>query len=179
MSTSGYVTIQCPNCQRTLPPKMTVCQFCGASLANVARPAPVARKVAGPEPWIMTLYTILAILWMIDGCRGFFLAYRIWDFRTTAGYAGFDFLDCAYIAVGAFEVALGIGLIQKWNWARGVVNIFSWIRIALALLNLSVLVMGGFLLGPHFILLDVFFAVLALALSGAQIWVISETDSWA
>jgi len=154
---------------------MTSCQFCGAPLDNVARPVPVARRKAGPEPWILTLYMIVAGYWIFDGIKELILAFRALASTTTL-HPELNFISYILIAIGLFQLALGVGLLLKWEWARGVVNIFCWIRILFALMALAGVVMGGFIAGPLFSLMTIFFSVLDLVVAGTQIWLISETD---
>lgn len=154
---------------------MTTCHFCGASLDGVARPAPVARRKVGPEPWIVTLYMVVAGYWIFDGIKELIFAFRALA-NTTTSHPELNFVAYILIVIGAFQIVLGTGLLLKWEWARGVVNIFCWIRILFALLSLAGVVMGGFIAGPLVSLLTIFFAVLDLVVAGAQIWLIAETD---
>lgn len=178
----GYTTIQCPKCQRSLPPKMTVCQFCGASLDGVARPVPVAKKVKQTEPWIMTLYYVLAGYWIFGGVMLLVTAFQalaVLQSRPPDAFGSgmLTMVDYVMIAVGVFQATLGVGLILKWEWARAIVNIFCWIRILLSGLSLIGLLMGGFLFGGIWVIVRFLFTVFDIVAAGTQIWLIAETDN--
>lgn len=78
-------------------------------------------------------------------------------------------------AIGVAFILLGLGLILKWEWARGVVNIVCWINILGGLFNLVIAIFSSPMSGVMGIV-NVFLAMFTIAWTGAQIWVIGETD---
>ncbi|MEA2552076.1 MAG: hypothetical protein QOJ65_252 [Fimbriimonadaceae bacterium] len=176
MSHSGITTIQCPKCHRSLPPAATNCHFCGADLAAVPRPKAVAKKKKGPEQWVMTLYYVVACFWIVDG--GWSLTSGMMRLLRPSDSAlrGMEFVSIFGMAIGAFSALLGLGLLLKWNWARGVVNIFCWLRIAQGVLSLPSLATIGIFLGTGMMIFSIIFTVFGIAVAGLQIWLISETE---
>lgn len=179
MPSNDYALITCPQCQRSLPPKMVNCQFCGASLASVARPT-FAKRQVGPEPWVLTLYYVVAGYWIFGGVKEIITdALALVNLQSKAAnspLAGFSFILYIMMAVGAFQLALGTGLLLKWEWARAVVNFFCWIRILFGLLGLYASILSVTIAGPM-AALYIFLNVLDIVMAGLQIWLIGETDN--
>jgi hypothetical protein len=173
---NDYALITCPQCKRSLPPKMANCQFCGASLSTVARPVQAQKKI-GPEPWVWTLYYVVACWWLVDALKELITSFSaLAGIQAHPSLAAFAFIVYIGIAVGLFEAALGIGLLVKWEWARAVVNFFCWVRILFGVMGLySSIMMAGFS-GPANTALNILFCVLNIVMAGLQIWLISETD---
>jgi hypothetical protein len=172
MSMTGMSTIQCPGCQRSLPASSVTCHFCGAALANVPRPKDAPKKKTGPEPWVMTLYYLVAAYWILEGLVG--VGGGI--FSMVGADARPSIFSYIGIAFGLFSMVLGLGLILRWDWARGVVNIFCWLRIARCILSIPGMAMVGAFLGTAMMLMSLFFLVFGAAIAGLQIWLISETE---
>ena len=158
---------------------MQSCHFCGASLAGVARPVgPVKKTAAGPAPWIMTLYYIVAGYWIFGGAKEIItdaIGIANLQAKPDSPAASFSFVLYIMIVVGLFQLVLGTGLLLKWEWARAVVNFFCWVRIALGLLGLYTTILAVPILGAMAIVY-VFFHILDLVMAGLQIWLIGETD---
>jgi hypothetical protein len=171
MSSPGMTTIECPGCHRSLPPAAQQCQFCGSALTNVARPKAAAKKNIGPEPWVMKLYYAVAAYWILDGVAA--VVMRAISLSNPKTFSSIAYLG---IAIGIFAIALGIGLLLRWDWARGVVNIFCWIRIASAAFSLMSLIGVSMMFGAGAMLLNLFLSVLSACIAGLQIWLIAETD---
>jgi len=175
---SGFSTIQCPNCHRTLPPAAQNCHFCGASLTGVARPVAQKKVIKrGGAPWIWTLYYIIAVYWMLEGLV--ILAFGIVSMASSGGETVpiLQAMGVLVLAIGAFITLLGLGLILKWEWCRGVVNFFCWLHILFGLLRFARIAMLGFLFfSPAALIANLFFLIVGLAAAGLQIWVLSETD---
>lgn len=154
---------------------MATCQFCGASLATVARPQTVQKKKAGPEQWVMTLYYIVASYWMLNGLWDIGSSIYSFTGSDSAGHGPGPFTIIAMI-IGAISFAVGLGLVLKWDLARGVANIFCWIIIANAALSFLSMAGLGALFGTGFMLFAIFMSVLQIAAAGTQIWLLSETE---
>ena len=175
---TGLTTIQCPNCQRSLPANAQTCHFCGAALTNVARPV-VQKKVVkrGGAPWIWTLYYLVASYWVLEGLvimiAGIVLLAAPAD-QVTGGF--FQAIGGIVLAIGAFIALVGTGLILKWEWCRGVANVFSWLRILGGLWRLKDLIFAGLFMRPGALIMNFFFTIVGLVAAGLQIWLLSETD---
>jgi hypothetical protein len=183
MTGSGFSTIQCPGCHRSLPPAAQNCHFCGASLTGVARPtaAPKAAKYrAGVEPWVMTLFFIVAAYWILEGLVILGAGLLV----LVAPEGGGDptigsithIVGALIMAFGAFLATVGVGLIMKWEWCRGVVNVFCWLRILGGLWRIRRILLMGLLFNRTGMVLDLTFAILGIIAAGLQIWLLSETD---
>ena len=171
MPTTGVTTIECPGCKRSLPPSAQRCQFCGSDLGSVVRPKAAPKKHIGPEPWVMKLYYAVAAYWILDGVANIIMrAMSLSNPKTASSIAYLG------IAIGAFAISLGLGLLLRWDWARGVVNIFCWIRIASAAFSLMSLMGVSMLFGVGAMLLNLLFSVISAVIAGLQIWLIAETD---
>ena len=79
------------------------------------------------------------------------------------------------LAIGAFIALLGVGLILKWEWCRGVVNVFCWLRILGGLWHLKDLMFSLFM-PPAILATQFFFTIVGLIAAGMQVWLLSETD---
>ena len=180
MSTSGFTTIQCPNCQRSLPPNAQHCHFCGASLAGVARPiaAPKAPKYRkGVEPWVMTLFYIAASYWILEGLFFLGLGLIAMILPDAQSIAPLNLvIGGGFMAIGAFIALIGLGLLMKWEWCRGVANVFCWIRIVVGFWRLKNIITMGLFFQRSGIFIDFMFAIVGIAVAGLQVWLLSETD---
>lgn len=171
--------IACPRCQKMLPDWSQSCQFCGAPLANVPRPKGEVKKTYGRTApnYVWVLYYIFAALWIIDGARILLVSLGALPKLAAMGSVGQAFSGMMAIAtlIGAALVGLGVGLILKWEPARGVANVICFLNILGGLFNL---VSAIFLspLGGVSGIFNVFLAMFSIAWTGAQIWVIGETD---
>jgi hypothetical protein len=64
------VTIRCPHCERSLPPNVLKCHFCGGDLAFVARPEDAPKGLEDLKPEQIKyekLYRGVAYYWIVDG----------------------------------------------------------------------------------------------------------------
>lgn len=183
--------IQCPKCSNSLPDWAQVCQFCSADLKGVARPVPTAsagpqsRPYTGPAKWIWPTYYAISGYYILDGLRMILIAVlRITSIHKAAAtgssavvmagdtLTSFQYVD---IVVGAITIFIGIGLILRLEFVRGIVNFFCFINIVLGVLRLGSTILIGSLLGP-IVLLLLFLNVLSIASSALMIYLIGETD---
>jgi hypothetical protein len=173
------VTIQCPQCGRSLPGGLQHCQFCGASLASVPRPVPVStrRVPVGPPGYVIGLYYASAIWWILQGIRMIASGFNLIPDVMAGPGAIFAGIVYVAIAVGLFFMALGLGLVLKWEWARGVVNIICWINIFFGILSFFTLFGMAFVFGPIMIV-GVILNVIDICISGGMVWLIGETEQW-
>lgn len=159
--------IQCPSCKNTLPDWAQKCQFCGADVTKVPRPkaAPQqkAYRTAGSgyanKNLIWGLYYFFAVWWIIDG--GLTLA-------TAKG-------SVLEIVIGSIQALVGVGLLLRIDFLRGVFNVLAFLGLLGALRGLIFAILGSAFFGLSGFLL-VLFMVFKICLYGAQIWVLGETD---
>lgn len=174
--------IECPKCTRLLPDAAESCQFCGFILGNAPRKTvgePSARQYAGRQvpKWIWGLYYFFAALWIFDGARVLMVSLKLVPEVWGAGAVGQSCMGMLGVmgAIGAFFIAIGVSLIFRFEWARGVVNVICWVRILGLLFDLIMAIFSSAAFGLAG-LLNVFIVMLTIAWTGAQIWVIAETD---
>lgn len=172
--------ITCPGCQKMLPDWSKNCQFCGVPVDKVVRPKAEAKKTyakAGPAPYIWVLYYLFAALWIVDGTRVLLAALGALPQVAAAGSLGQAFSGMLAIMaiIGGALILLGIGLIFKVELARGIVNVMCWISILGGMFNLVIAIFASPMSGVMGIV-NVFLAMFTIAWTGAQIWVIGETD---
>ena len=125
----------------------------------------------------MTLYYVLAGYWIVNGLWGIgsTLYTTMGPHPATHGLGFFGGLD---IVIGAISIAIGIGLMAKWELARGAANIFSWLIIADVALSFLSLVGIGMIFGALIMVLVIVFNVIRVVAAGTQIWLISETEDY-
>ena len=80
----------------------------------------------------------------------------------------------AGIALGAFSVLVGIGLLLQAELVRGLVNVMSFLKLVRGLGGLIGSLLGIVFAGPLGLLLVVF-SLINIVVAGATIWVIGET----
>jgi hypothetical protein len=119
--------INCTKCSASLPDWAKTCQFCGTDVSSVARPAPVQKQSRGrqPEQWVMGAYFGLAALYMIDGLYHVILALA--DLKHFSS----DVSLLIGLIFGVATFVIGLGLILRIEFIRGIVNFFCGIQILL------------------------------------------------
>lgn len=176
----GLDTITCPNCGQTLPAQVQTCQFCHTDVQAVSRPVSQQFRPSGPAPagnWQLVAYYVMGGWWLANGTfiALAFVGSLIVSLLHGAGL--FVIFPLLGFGIGAALAATGLGLLLKWEWARGVVNVLCWIMIAFGLLRLVMSLLAGFVLGPLAILMA-FYTVFNIAMAGFQIYLIGETDKF-
>ena len=172
--------IQCPQCRQTLPLTAMRCQFCGANTSNVPRPVQevkVHQRGSSSHQnmtLVWSLYYFFACLWIVDGARVMLpsLGLATKSLATGSPFASWGILGAV---IGLINVLMGIGLLLKLELARKVANFLCGINLIFALFGL----LGAFLMsGAMGVagLLGVLLSIFTIALYGAQIWVIGETE---
>ena len=123
---------------------------------------------------VWSLYYFFGCLWIVDGVRVILPSLGI---ASKALAAGSPFASWGIIGavVGLINVLMGVGLLLKLELARKVANFLCGINLIFGLLGL----LGAFLMsGAMGVsgLLGVLLSIFTIALYGAQIWVIGETE---
>jgi len=172
-------TITCPNCKQTLPYKAQTCQFCKSDVRTVARAALPDQRPVGPavESWKITSYYVMGGWWILNGLLIVLGSAQLLSKLATGGAMMFSGIPAIGIIIGIVYALTGIGLLLKIEIARGIVNVLSWITIALSVLNVGGLLLGGLVFGPA-VLLPMLRAVFDGLLAGFQIYLIAETDKF-
>ncbi len=166
--------IKCPSCQASLPDWAQECQFCKTSTKGVARPA---RDPHDPAPlqsspkWVWPLYYALATYFMINGLAGLVLC-------IVENQKGFAISGALMGILGLVSAVLGLGLLFRYEPARGIVNFVCGLNIIFGLFALAGSVFGILFSGFLGVLL-VLYKLLDLAVNGFLIFLIGETDKYA
>jgi hypothetical protein len=162
--------IQCPNCKNTLPDTFTQCQFCGADVTKVVRPAPTkkaSRPLYEPPKWVWIAYFGIAGYWLIGGIMDV-----VRGLTSLSGAGAFAYIG---IAFGAFTALVGIGLMARVELVRGIVNVICFLRIIFGLLGLWGALWGSLFLGPLALLFAVF-AAFDIVTGILMIYLLGETE---
>jgi hypothetical protein len=141
----------------------------------VAQKKPTYRT--GPPAYIWTLYFIVAAYWILEGL--FIVGSSIYVLTAPVDPLirnAVSALTIAAMAIGLFIVTVGLGLIFKWEWCRGVVNVFCWFRILAGLWRLKNYILFGFIMSSSGFFLGFFFTIFGIIAAGVQVWLLSETD---
>lgn len=128
----------------------------------------------------MTLFYIVAAYWILEGLVIFGGGLLVLIAPEGGGDPTLGTVTHAVGALimlfGAFLATVGIGLFMKWEWCRGVVNVFCWLRILGGLWRLRYILTMGLIFNRAGMVVDLVFAVLGIIAAGLQIWLLSETD---
>ena len=170
--------VTCPNCRSTLPDWVQRCHKCNTDLSqevrtHTPRTEPGARS-SKPEKrigWI--LYYVFSVLWIFDGAR---VIIATLGFMKENG-TGSPFASWGIIGtvIGVANVSIGVGLILRVEFLRGVANFLC----GLNLLGAGFGVVGAILVAPVLGavgLVAVVISILYCLVYGLQIWAIGETD---
>jgi hypothetical protein len=172
--------ITCPKCNATLPDWAQTCQFCQADVKAVARPvAPAAPKqslTASTSPgWVAGAYYALCVFFLLEGAYDILRAVMITQEKVMGSVVGWGFESFLGVIVGAFTCLIGLGLLLRVEFIRGIVNFFCGLRILFGLVGLlgslgGVLLFGA--LGFLFLVMN----VVDIATAAFMIYLIGETD---
>ena len=167
----------CPNCRATVPAGQAQCQFCGAALAAIA-PAkgsiwhddaadPASRGPYRRPTWVPLAYNLVSAYIGLSGLvqlvtGGVHIARDNW-----VGYIE--------VVMGTIGLVLGVGLLLKIEFIRGVVNFVCGISILFGIFGL--LAGFPFMMALGFVgLLWLLQSVFNLATNAAMIYLVGETD---
>lgn len=160
--------IKCPRCNATLPAANRVCQFCGADVSAVSRPAAPQKKVQGYKApqWVQGAYYSIAIYWILDG---------LFQVLSGTGVLG-GHHSSVDVIIGAVSAVMGLGLVLRLEIIRGIVNFFCGLQIIFGLFGLAGAVLGTLFAGMLGFVMVVL-QVLQIATAGFMIYLIGETDT--
>lgn len=159
--------MRCHVCKGELPNGALACPVCGTRTQG---PPPVRRRFTGrvehralsrsTVPWAVAVYHWIAVYWIAIG---------VWGALSATIFAESDGPDIAGIASSLLSAVVGIGLLAKLEFIRGIVNIVCALQILGGLLG----VLTAFLAGAP---LALFLALAQVATAVLMIFVIGETD---
>ena len=181
MPRQELVTITCPGCGRSLPPKVLKCHFCGSDLAFVGRPeqpkeGPVLlnEKEVKYDKW----YRFVAYYWVVDGALAVLVGLKILP-EWASGLGSMlllNFLPAA-IATGFLISFLGIGMLIRLPMARWLVRAICIFRLLIGLTGIGVFMRSGdFEMQKHNLYVLLFLNLLDTAFAAFQLWLLYETD---
>ncbi|MEZ0325814.1 MAG: hypothetical protein ACAH95_07895 [Fimbriimonas sp.] len=173
--------ITCPKCANSLPDWAQVCQFCQSDLKSVVRPKidPKSNNRAaayGPAKWVWPAYYLISGYYVVAGladiARGVIMMTRHTDNAIGEQFGFFGYIG---VIVGAIGMLIGIGLLAKVEFIRGIVNFFCWINILSGAFGLlSSVLAGGFFTGWG--ITGIVQNLLNIITSVLMIYLIGETD---
>ncbi len=169
--------VTCPNCRTQLPDWVQKCHSCNFDVSAAARVAPAKTPRQTPnyanKSLVWTLYYIFSVLWIFDGVRVVLATLGIAkQLGAGSAFASWGILGAIF---GGINVLIGLGLILKVEFIRGVANFLCGINLIFAILGVVQTIIISPVLGPVGII-AIIGSILVCALYGAQIWVIGETD---
>ena len=183
--------IACSGCHNTLPDWAQKCQFCGADVTKVSRPAPVGKKpqTYAPSPtWIWPVYYALCAYWIVSGLGHGAETYHTAITPVKVEFLGikqtmeapgfFAFWSIVGFALAAFRVVVGIGLAARIELARGIANFLSALSILFGLLGLVSSFTSAIFLGPWAIL-GIVINTVDIIVGAMTIYLIGETEKGA
>lgn len=172
--------IQCPKCHATLPDWQTRCQFCQADTTKVARPTAtvvIPKTALGVPQWVWPVYCAIAIYWIVEG--GIWVFRWLMEMGILSRYGvHFNIFTFIWLIWGGIHILAGTGLLLRWEFIRGCVNILCWLKIGLTLLCMPFTIIGGLMMGPMAVVMLLMegFGVFTAAM---MIYLIGETDKQA
>ena len=125
----------------------------------------------GQPKWVWPAYYSICAYFILTGLVGVIMT-AISISRAKDGVGIFDYVS---LVVGAITALIGIGLVAKVDFVRGIVNIFCWIQIVSSVLGAASLLLAGLILGP-FAILMAFWRLIDAVTAGLMIFLIGETD---
>lgn len=170
--------MKCPRCQNSVISGVATCQFCGEDLRGMAPTQkrsvfvdPDSHEVVhtgGRPTWVVPLYYVIA---------GWFVVSGVIDIIQVLMNKKLDdaFLKILFLVLPSVRAILGLGLLAKIEFVRGIVNFVCGISLVLSILGLlgsfaDILAFGG--LGVLMLILNVF----NICTYGLMIYLIGETD---
>ena len=118
------VIIKCPGCGQSLPATYIKCQFCGADVSGVPRPAqtpdaPNLRSQIKDATWPWPAYRCLVVFWMLSALGGLVMDLAKYRDPSTIAYHGL------LLAVGVCLV-MRVEIVEKFlPWVCGFQILFG------------------------------------------------------
>ena len=161
--------ITCPKCGQSLMDWVVQCQFCGSDTKSVVRPvAPVkVRRQRAVASWVWPAYYGVAIYWALGGIINIIIGV----FGVSKGGSSY-IID---IIGGLATMLVGIGLALKVELARGIANIFAFIKMGLGILGLIGTLFGMAIFGAYAFIF-VIANILDIATAAFMMYLLGETD---
>lgn len=172
--------ITCPKCKASLPDWAQSCQFCQADTSKLQRPVEVAKpKYKRPmAAWIWPAYYVISGYWVISGAEGIVQALNLGPFATSIVIEGVKIepgISVVGLVFGALSALVGLGLLFKLEFIRGVVNVLCFLQILNGLLGLWAGVLSSALFGPIGLLVTIM-SIFDIITGALMVYVIGETD---
>lgn len=162
---------RCKNCGAALAPHAVQCDLCGARAAG---PPPVRleegphRRSEGASPgiapgaprWVGVAYNLIAAYWLVTG-----------GIRVVAAASGGP--GAGGVVAGAFGLLaalIGLGLLLRVEFVRGIVNVLCGLQILFGALGVLDSFLGGDPLG-------LILSFVQIATAGFMIYLIGETET--
>src|SRR5262245_17294319 len=115
--------ITCPGCQKTLPDWSKNCQFCGYDVQKVVRPVapPKIRHAMSTDalPWAFPAYYAVSGYWILSGGLGV-----LQGIGAVGGGS-----NLVALVFGGLTAVMGLGLVFRIEFIRGIVNVVSFLKI--------------------------------------------------
>ena len=148
--------ISCPKCQSALPDWAQSCQFCGTDTGKVARPVVEQKKsnyAYGTAAWVWWAYYAIAGWFVLSGLIN--LARGIIGFiqfnRDTADnpyVQSFGVFFYFGMAISAAAIVVGMGLILKSDFIRGIANYYCAFMLLFGALDVLSYIGISAIIGP-------------------------------
>ena len=171
--------IKCPKCSQSLTDWATHCQFCGADVKAVPRPVQ-AKKVRqrgfNTAPWIWPAYYACAGYYILSGLADVIQAVAISPHtKNPITHQESGEINYFGVVIGVATIIIGLGLIAKVEFIRGIVNFFAAFSILGSLFALFGLIVVGSLFGP-IVIVFIVMQMISIFASAMIIYLIGETD---
>ena len=169
--------MKCAQCQATLPDGSGFCQFCGNTWAVARQPESFGIKtppVGQTFAWVWPAYYLISGLWIIDGLRTLLYTANMIPKLAAVGAFGTSFGILGGL-IGLATMAIGIALILRMEWARGILNILCFLQILDGIFSFATSILIINFLGTFGIVLTIVSAI-RVVIAGLMIFLIGETD---
>ena len=134
--------ITCPGCQNAVPIGLANCQFCGTSLAAINKTIPKAKwndtydphkvSYSGGRPgWVWPLYYGICGWFILSGLMD--IPQGLGMFAKKPDEAGINLFVLIFAGI---DILLGIGLLFKVEFIRGIVNFVCGIGLILGAIDI-------------------------------------------
>ena len=175
--------IVCPSCKSQVPAGFGQCQFCQASLANVARPMQDKKGMFayedghtqsyfGKPKWIEPAYVVVCCYFIVMGLIN--IAQVLIEVSKIKEAELASTLTWVGVGIYSFQILFGIALLAKAEWVRNLTTYICGIRILYGLMKLLpalALTATGF--WGFLVFLGILFDLITNAM---MIYLIGETD---
>jgi hypothetical protein len=176
--------IVCPTCNRSVPAGFGQCQFCGGSLAGIAKPTPSKGYFAyedghtqtyfGKPKWVYPAYNAVCVYYILSGLYTVIASLLVKPGKSEVADI-ISFVKIIGMVVGGVYILFGIGLLAKVEFLRGIVNFFCGLSIIFALISLPGALAGVAVSGfSGFVNLAI--TIVNIVINALMIYLIGETD---